>query len=147
MAGTFSACNRVLEDGRFIIVNVSPVITRRPGREFESIRYLIHYDLHRVLTQTGYYFVDEILWVKPEPSVPDRVSGYRQTLRRTNRYDKLLAHCSEIRQESPGCFPGRIMPESLALLFVRGGRGARSFCGFRDIRKSGAENGKDSRSV
>ncbi len=79
MAGTFYACNRVLEDGRFIIVNVSPVITRRPGREFESIRYPIHYDLHRVLTQTGYYFVDEILWVKPEPSVPDRVSGYRQT--------------------------------------------------------------------
>ena len=79
MAETFYACNRVLEDGRFIIVNVSPVITRRPGREFESIRYPIHYDLHRVLTETGYYFVDEILWVKPEPSVPDRVSGYRQT--------------------------------------------------------------------
>lgn len=79
MGETFSACHRVLEDGRFIIVNVSPVITRRPGREFESIRYPIHYDLHRVLTETGYYFVDEILWVKPEPSVPDRVSGYRQT--------------------------------------------------------------------
>lgn len=79
MGETFSACHRVLEDGRFIIVNVSPVITRRPGREFESIRYPIHYDLHRVLTERGYYFVDEILWVKPEPSVPDRVSGYRQT--------------------------------------------------------------------
>ena len=75
----FRACNRVLEDGRFMIVNVSPVITRRPGREFESIRYPIHYDLHRVLTETGYYFIDEIIWVKPEPSVPDRVSGYRQT--------------------------------------------------------------------
>ncbi|MBR4196209.1 MAG: hypothetical protein IKQ95_05790 [Synergistaceae bacterium] len=72
MGETFSACHRVLEDGRFIIVNVSPVITRRPGREFESIRYPIHYDLHRVLTETGYYFVDEILWVKPEPSGSDR---------------------------------------------------------------------------
>ena len=79
MGEVFTACHRVLEDGRFIIVNVSPVITRRPGREFESIRYPIHYDLHRVLTEAGYYFVDEILWVKPEPSVPDRVSGYRQT--------------------------------------------------------------------
>ena len=79
MGRVFSECCRVLEDGRFIIVNVSPVITKRPGREFESIRYPIHYDLHRVLTESGYYFIDEILWVKPEPSVPDRVSGYRQT--------------------------------------------------------------------
>ena len=79
MGESFRECHRVIEDGRFIIVNVSPVITRRPGREFESIRYPIHYDLHRVLTEAGYYFVDEILWVKPEPSVPDRISGYRQT--------------------------------------------------------------------
>lgn len=79
MGRVFSECSRVLEDGRFIIVNVSPVITKRPGREFESIRYPIHYDFHRVLSESGYYFVDEIIWIKPEPSVPDRISGYRQT--------------------------------------------------------------------
>ena len=79
MGKVFCECNRVLEDGRFIVVNVSPVITKRPGREFESIRYPIHYDLHRVLTDSGYYFVDEIIWIKPEPSVPDRISGYKQT--------------------------------------------------------------------
>lgn len=33
----FLECCRILEDGRFIIINVSPVITKRPGREFESI--------------------------------------------------------------------------------------------------------------
>ena len=37
---TLKECNRVLEDGRFIIINISPVITKRVGREFESIRYL-----------------------------------------------------------------------------------------------------------
>ncbi len=79
MKQVFSECHRILEDGRFFIVNVSPVITRRPGREFESIRYPIHYDMHNVLTQAGYYFIDEIIWIKPEPSVPDRISGYRQT--------------------------------------------------------------------
>ena len=79
MGRVFSECRRVLEEGRFIVVNVSPVITKRPGREFESIRYPIHYDFHRVLTESGYYFVDEVLWVKPEPSVPDRISGYKQT--------------------------------------------------------------------
>ncbi len=75
----FTECYRVLEDGRFIIVDVSPVITKRPGREFESIRYPIHFDLHRVLTDIGFYFVDEIIWEKPEPSVPNRIGGYMQT--------------------------------------------------------------------
>ncbi|MBQ7545055.1 MAG: site-specific DNA-methyltransferase [Synergistaceae bacterium] len=79
MGRVFSECSRVLEAGRFMIVNVSPVITKRPGREFESIRYPIHYDFHRVLSESGYYFIDEIIWIKPEPSVPDRISGYKQT--------------------------------------------------------------------
>ncbi len=72
-------CNRVIEDGRFMIVNVSPVITKRPGREFESIRYPIHFDFHKILEEAGFYFIDEIIWVKPEPCVKNRVGGYQQT--------------------------------------------------------------------
>jgi DNA modification methylase len=72
-------CNRVLEDGRFILINISPVITKRPGREFESIRYPIHYDFHELLTQCNFYFIDEIIWIKPESSVPNRNGGYMQT--------------------------------------------------------------------
>ncbi|MBR2209211.1 MAG: site-specific DNA-methyltransferase [Synergistaceae bacterium] len=79
MKKVFIACNRVIEEGRFFIVNVSPVITKRAGREFESIRYPIHYDFHKILVEAGFYFIDEIIWIKPEPSVPDRVSGYKQT--------------------------------------------------------------------
>lgn len=75
----FTECNRILQDGRFLIVDVSPVITKRPGREYESIRYPIHFDLHRVLLEAGFYFVDEIIWEKPEPSVPNRIGGYVQT--------------------------------------------------------------------
>lgn len=76
----FIECNRILEDGRFLIVDVSPVITKRPGREYESIRYPIHFDLHNVLIEAGFYFIDEIIWEKPEPSVPNRIGGYLQTL-------------------------------------------------------------------
>ncbi|MCL2520270.1 MAG: site-specific DNA-methyltransferase [Spirochaetaceae bacterium] len=76
---TLEQCFRVLEDGRFIIINVSPVITKRPGREFESIRYPIHFDFHKILEQAGFYFIDEIIWIKPEYSVPNRVGGYHQT--------------------------------------------------------------------
>ena len=79
MKKTLEICHKVLEDGRFIIINVSPVISKRPGREFESIRYPIHFDFHKILTETGFYFVDEIQWIKPESSVKNRNGGYQQT--------------------------------------------------------------------
>jgi DNA modification methylase len=78
MCNVLKQCNRVLEDGRFIIVNVSPVITKRPGREFESIRYPIHFDFHKILEKAGFYFIDEIIWIKPECTVPNRIAGYLQ---------------------------------------------------------------------
>ena len=79
MYKTLQACHKVLEDGRFIIINVSPVISKRPGREFESVRYPIHFDFHNLLTRAGFYFVDEIQWIKPESSVKNRNGGYQQT--------------------------------------------------------------------
>jgi len=79
MYKTLIECHRVLEDGRFIIYNVSPVISKRPGREFESIRYPIHFDLHSIFVKAGFYFIDEIQWIKPESSVKNRNGGYQQT--------------------------------------------------------------------
>lgn len=79
MKSVWEKCKNVLEDGRFLVINVSPVITKRPGREFESIRYPIHFDFHRILSEVGFEFVDEIIWLKPEYSVPNRNGGYMQT--------------------------------------------------------------------
>lgn len=79
MKGTLKQCYRILENGRFILINVSPVITKRAGREFESIRYPIHFDFHKILCESGFYFIDEIIWIKPEYSVPNRIAGYLQT--------------------------------------------------------------------
>lgn len=81
MKNVFKECYRVIEDGRFLIVNVSPVITKRPGREFESIRYPIHFDFHKILEESGFYFIDEIIWIKPESCVKNRIGGYQQTRR------------------------------------------------------------------
>ena len=72
-------CYRVLENGRFIIYNVSPVITKRPGREFSSHRYPIHFDFHNILTKAGFTFIDEIIWIKPEAAVSNRNGGMQQT--------------------------------------------------------------------
>ena len=79
MLESLKQCHRILEDGRFILINVSPVITKRAGREFESIRYPIHFDFHKILIEAGFYFIDEIIWIKPEYSVPNRIAGYLQT--------------------------------------------------------------------
>ncbi|MDR0820630.1 MAG: site-specific DNA-methyltransferase [Endomicrobium sp.] len=79
MCSILKQCNRILKDGHFIIINVSPVITKRPGREFESVRYPIHFDFHKILEEVGFYFIDEIIWIKPEYTVPNRIAGYLQT--------------------------------------------------------------------
>ncbi len=81
MYETFLESYRILEDGRFIIINVSPVITKRPGREFTSRRYPIHLDFHQKLTEAGFTFIDEIIWIKPEASVRNRNGGIQQTRR------------------------------------------------------------------
>lgn len=76
MKTTFKQCNRILEQGRHILINVSPVISSRPGREFESTRYPISFDFHKILIDSNFEFVDEIIWIKPDPSVPYRIGGY-----------------------------------------------------------------------
>ncbi|WP_240329863.1 DNA methyltransferase [Helicobacter suis] len=81
MQESLAQAYRILEEGRFIIINVFPVIVKRAGREFESIRYPIHFDFHSILVQSGFYFVDEIIWIKPEVCVPNRIAGYLQTKR------------------------------------------------------------------
>ncbi len=76
MKKVFLECYRVLEDGRMIVVNISPIIIPRVSREYESTRYPIHFDFHRLLVESGFSFIDEIIWIKPEASVPNRVGGY-----------------------------------------------------------------------
>ena len=75
---TLVECYRILEEGRFIIINISPVISKRPDRNYESIRYPLHFDFHNLLVKAGFYFMDEIIWIKPEPSVKNRIGNYYQ---------------------------------------------------------------------
>jgi len=62
----FSMCHAVLAEGRFLIVNVSPVLIRRPSRNSSSKRFPIPFDLHPILNRIGFEFIDEIIWRKPE---------------------------------------------------------------------------------
>ena len=62
----FSACYDVLAEGRFLVVNLSPVLVRRTSRSTASRRLPIPFDLHPILDKIGYEFIDDIIWRKPE---------------------------------------------------------------------------------
>ena len=62
----FAACHSVLAEGRFLVVNVSPVLLRRTSRNTSSTRVPIPFDLHPILDRVGFEFLDDIIWRKPE---------------------------------------------------------------------------------
>jgi len=72
----FKEIHRTTKEGRFFVLNTSPIIIPRVGRKYSSVRYPIPYDLHKDLVEMGWEFIDDIVWVKPEPSVKNRVSGF-----------------------------------------------------------------------
>lgn len=74
----FQEVYRVTKEGRFLIVNTSPVIIPRIGRKYQSHRYPIPFDLHARLTNIGWQFIDDIVWEKSEYSVKNRIGGFMQ---------------------------------------------------------------------
>lgn len=74
----FEKVHRITKEGRFLIVNTSPVIVPRISRQHQSIRYPIPFDLHAILVKMGWDFIDDIVWLKPEYSVKNRIGGFEQ---------------------------------------------------------------------
>ena len=74
----FCETYRITKEGRFLIVNTSPVIVPRISRSHSSKRYPIPFDLHHYLVQMGWEFIDDIVWEKPEYSVKNRIGGFQQ---------------------------------------------------------------------
>jgi DNA modification methylase len=58
--------HRVLAEGRFFVINVSPVLIRRANRTEASRRIAVPFDMHRIFIEEGYDFIDDIIWEKPE---------------------------------------------------------------------------------
>ena len=59
-------CARVLNEGRFFVLNVSPILMRRANRNEASKRIAVPFDFHRLFIEEGFEFIDDIIWVKPE---------------------------------------------------------------------------------
>lgn len=78
LTDVFTQVHRITKEGRFLIVNTSPVIIPRVSRAHASKRYPIPFDLHARLVQNGWEFIDDIIWLKPETSVKNRNAGFLQ---------------------------------------------------------------------
>jgi len=74
----FIETHRITKEGRFLIVNTSPIIIPRVSRQHSSKRYPIPFDLHPYLVKNGWEFIDDIVWLKPEASVKNRIGGFMQ---------------------------------------------------------------------
>ena len=75
----FKECYRVLEDGRYIIVNTSNIIVMTSKYRIDNVRLPIVTDPQRVLQEIGYEFVDDIIWEKPESACINRQANFFQT--------------------------------------------------------------------
>lgn len=57
---------RVLRDGGFFVMNVSPVLIRRSSRQESSKRIAVPFDMHSLFIKEEFDFIDDIIWQKPE---------------------------------------------------------------------------------
>ena len=60
------ACHHALSEGRFFVINTAPVLARRASRNEASKRIAVPFDLHGIIIDEGFEFIDDIIWVKPE---------------------------------------------------------------------------------
>lgn len=74
----FREIHRTTAEGRFFILNTSPVILPRVSRAYSSKRYAIPFDIHPRISKLGFDFIDDIIWAKPGPSAKNRNGGFYQ---------------------------------------------------------------------
>ena len=74
----FKETHRITKEGRFFVLNTSPVIVPRISRSHSSKRYAIPYDMHPRLTDIGWEFIDDIVWTKPDYAAKNRNGGFFQ---------------------------------------------------------------------
>ena len=66
MRKVIQLCHRVLNEGRFFVMNISPILIRRASRSKSSKRIAVPFDVHRLFVEEGFDFIDDIIWEKPE---------------------------------------------------------------------------------
>ena len=78
MQKTIEWINDILEIGRFFVLNIGSAIVPRTKRQSSSTRHFIPFDLLSIIVNSGFQFIDDIIWVKPEPSSRHRNASFMQ---------------------------------------------------------------------
>ena len=76
MKKTFQLVESVLKESRMCIINISPVIVKREKRSEQSYRIPLPYYFVPMMEDIGFEFLEDIIWEKPESSVPNRNGGF-----------------------------------------------------------------------
>jgi DNA modification methylase len=78
MEAIIQCCHRVLSEGRFFVLNSSPILIPRSRRNKSSQRKAIPFDLHHVVMGAGFDFIDDIIWVKQTASCCHRGRNFER---------------------------------------------------------------------
>ena len=79
MEQVFLKIHYSIKEGKFFVINTSPVITPRKSRSEKSTRHPIPFDLHHYITKAGFEFYEDIIWEKPSGSAFNRNGVFATT--------------------------------------------------------------------
>lgn len=67
---------KILQPSRMCVVNISPVLVERENRNKQSYRIPLPFYFVPMMEQLGFEFLEDIIWKKPDGSVPNRNGGF-----------------------------------------------------------------------
>jgi DNA modification methylase len=76
MKNVFKGCFEILNESRMCIINISPVLIPRLNRNEQSKRIPLPYYFVPMMEEIGFEFLEDIIWKKPNGSVPNRNGGF-----------------------------------------------------------------------
>jgi DNA modification methylase len=65
-----------LKESRMCVVNISPVLVEREKRSKQSYRIPLPFYFVPMMEEIGFEFLEDIIWVKPDGSAPNRNGGF-----------------------------------------------------------------------
>lgn len=72
MSVIFKSLFEKLKDSRMCVINISPIIIKRDNRQSQSKRVPLPFYFVPMMESIGFEFLEDIIWVKPQYSVPNR---------------------------------------------------------------------------
>lgn len=76
MKEVFTNAYEVLKESRMCIINISPVLVEREKRSKQSYRIPLPFYYVPMMEEIGFEFLEDIIWVKPDGSAPNRNGGF-----------------------------------------------------------------------